>query len=87
MREPEKMEKNKNKKGHQRYISCMCGGTPAGNMMKFSIVVEPLNIMNHVSFHLNLMASVRATGGSKRGFAFEMHLALNNIASRYRAGK
>jgi hypothetical protein len=66
-REPEKIIKT----GPQRYISRMRGGgTPVGSMMKFGIVVEPLNVMNHANFHLNLMASLRArgVGGSKMRF-------------------
>jgi hypothetical protein len=82
VREPEKGCKKvlKKKKGRQRYISSVRGGvTPVGGMMKLGIFVEPSDVMNHGNFHLHMMNSLRASGGSKRGFAFEMHLALTTL--------
>jgi hypothetical protein len=70
------MKKKKNKEGHQRARE---GRTPVVSRMKFGAVVEPQNLMNHADFHLNLMASLRSSGGQKSGFTFEMHLALTTL--------
>jgi hypothetical protein len=51
-------------------------GTPQGNMMKLSTFVEPLNIIIHANFHVCLMISLQASGGQKRDFPVEMHMAL-----------
>jgi hypothetical protein len=43
VREPEKVNKKKTLKGHERYISPMRGGgTPEGGSMKFCTFVESL---------------------------------------------
>jgi hypothetical protein len=70
LRESEKILFKKMKKGQQRYISRMQGGgTPSASMMKPGTVVELSNIMNRANFHVCLMSSLRASGGSKTGFA------------------
>jgi hypothetical protein len=56
------------------------GGTPVGIIMKFGIVVETLNVMNHANFHLNLMAGLYVRGTSKIGFAFELYMALATLS-------
>jgi hypothetical protein len=77
------------KTGHQRYISrSRAGGTLVGSMMKFGKVVEPLILMNHTNFHLNLMASLRASGWwVKKEVYLWNAFGSYNIALRYRAGK
>jgi hypothetical protein len=56
----------KMKKGPQRYISRICGGggTPKDGELKLGTFVEPMNIINRTNFHLFLMNSFRASGGS-----------------------
>jgi hypothetical protein len=51
------------------------GGTVGGGNMKLGTFVEPLDVMNHATFHLYLMISLRVAKSQKRGFAFEMHMA------------
>jgi hypothetical protein len=53
--------------------------TPVGGMMKLATFVEPLDVINHANFHLKEMNSLQMSGGSKRGFAFEMQLALTTL--------
>jgi hypothetical protein len=66
-REPEIIIKLK--KGQQRYISRVRGGgTLIGGMMKLGTMVDVPDIMNHANFHLRVMSSLGAGGGSKRGF-------------------
>jgi hypothetical protein len=56
--------------------------------VKLGTFVEVLDVINHASFHFCVMSSLEAGGGSKRGFGFEIPMALtNNIALRFRAGK
>ena len=69
VREPQKMVKKNFKKGQQRYISRVAGGgTPMGGMMKLGIFIDPPDVMNHASFHLYMMNTLRPSGGSKKGF-------------------
>ena len=78
--ELKKILKKSKKKGQQRYISRVRGGgTPKGGMMKLGILVDVLDVMNHAKFHLHKMNILRASGGQKRGFAFEMHMALTTL--------
>jgi hypothetical protein len=64
-----KKKKKTKKKGQQRYISRVRGGeTPIVGMMKLGTLVDVPNVMNRANFHLHLMSSLRASGGSKRGF-------------------
>jgi hypothetical protein len=45
-------------------------------MIKLDKFVEFLDVINYTKFHLCLMSSLRSSGESKRGFAFESHMAL-----------
>jgi hypothetical protein len=54
-------------------------GTPVGGMMKLDTFVELSDLMNRANFHLCLMSSLWASEGSKRGFSFEMHMALTTL--------
>jgi hypothetical protein len=44
--------------------------------MKLGTFIDPLDVMNHANFHLYTRIILRVSGDQKRGFAFEMHLAL-----------
>jgi hypothetical protein len=55
------------------------GRTPSGGMRKLCKFVEHLDVMNHAIFHLHMMNSLQASRGSKRGFRFEMHMALTTV--------
>ena len=41
------------------------GGTPEDGEMKLGTFVEPMDVINHANFHLYLMISFGASGGSK----------------------
>jgi hypothetical protein len=57
-------------------------------MLKFGKFVESINIFSYANFHLYLTNSLLASGGQKRGFPFEMQMALHDIKTlRCRAGK
>jgi hypothetical protein len=55
------------------------GGTPSGGMMKLGTFIDLLDVINHANFNLHMMIILRASGESKRGFAFEMHLVLTTL--------
>jgi hypothetical protein len=57
------------------------GRTPTGGIMKLGrgLFVDPPEVMNHANFHLHMMNILRDSGGQKRGFAFEIHLALSKM--------
>jgi hypothetical protein len=66
--EPEKIIK-KIKIGQQCYISRVCGGgTPIVGMMKLGTLVDVLDVMNYDNFHLRVICSLGARGGSKNRF-------------------
>ncbi len=41
------------------------GGTPKDGDMNFGTLVDPMEVINHANFHLHLMSSFGASGGSK----------------------
>jgi hypothetical protein len=47
--------------------------------MKLGTFVDVLDVMNHAKFHLHKMNILRSSGGHKRGFPFEMHMALTTL--------
>jgi hypothetical protein len=68
------------KKGQQRSISRVrCGRTPPGGKMKLDTFVDPLDVINHAKFNLHSMNILRASGGRKTGFAFDMRIALTTL--------
>jgi hypothetical protein len=70
VREPEKVNKKKTLKRHERYISPMRGGgTPEGGAMKFCTFVESLDVIKCANFHVYLMINLRARWGSKMSFS------------------
>jgi hypothetical protein len=50
-----------------------------GGMMKLGTFLDILDVINHTSFHRRVMNTLRASGGSKRAFPFEMHMALTTL--------
>jgi hypothetical protein len=48
-------------------------------MVKLGIFADIPDVTDHATFHLLLMNLMRASLGSKRGFAFEMHMALTTL--------
>ena len=50
-----------------------------GGMMKLGTFIDPPDVINHASFHPYMVNTLRRSGGQKRGFAFEMHMALTTL--------
>jgi hypothetical protein len=50
-------------------------------VMKLGKFIDPLDVMNHANGHRHTMIILRASGYQKRGFAFEMHLALTLLCA------
>jgi hypothetical protein len=58
---------------------CVGAEPPLGGMMKLCTFVDPLDVMNHTTFHHHMMNILRASRGRKTRFAIEMHMALTTL--------
>ena len=58
----------------------MWGGTLGGGCIKLGMFIELQKVINCVDFHFLQINSLRARGGQKRGFPFEMHMARTTLS-------
>jgi hypothetical protein len=87
VREPKKIIIENKEGGQQRYISRLCrGGTPEDGELKLGTFVKPVDVINHTTFYLCLMNSLRVSGGSKMRIYLRKAYGSCNIALSFRAG-
>jgi hypothetical protein len=67
VREPQKIIKKINKDNNVIF-HVFVGAEPIGGLMKLGTFVDVPDVMNYAYFHLRVMSSLGAGGGSKRGF-------------------